>query len=123
MITKRKITLLARELRRKSTPEEVRLWHVLRKKQVNGYKFLRQHSIIYARSFEGNLLFFIADFYCAQLKLVVELDGKIHDFQKDYDQNRDMILREMGLKVLRIKNDEMEEIEKVVSRIKEMTHP
>jgi very-short-patch-repair endonuclease len=48
---------------------------------------------------------------------VVEVDGKIHDFQKDYDYNRDFVLKELGLKVLRIKNEELAEIESVIHKI------
>ena len=52
--------------------------------------------------------YFIADFYCAEKKLIIELDGKIHDEQKEYDENRDRILKEMKLKVIRFKNHELQ---------------
>jgi len=64
-------------------------------------------------------LFFIADFYCAEKKLVIEIDGKIHDFQKDYDQRKDEILSNMDLKVVRIKNEEMKNVGKVLEKISE----
>lgn len=115
--------MLARELRRRSTPAEDALWQALRGKQLDGFKFLRQHPIIYGRTFHGHLLFFIADFYCAKLRLVIELDGSVHNFQKEYDQNRDLILSELGMRVLRIKNEEMEDVEKVLGRIRKVTHP
>lgn len=70
-------------------------------------KFLRQHPPIYS-AVKNNPLYFIADFYCAELKLVVELDGDIHLAQKDYDENREMIIKEMGLKVVRFKNSEIQ---------------
>ena len=64
-------------------------------------------------------LFFIPDFYCAEKKLVIELDGKIHDFQKQKDQDREAILRDLGLNILRIKNDEIgSDIIEVLHRIK-----
>ena len=61
--------------------------------------------------------FFIADFYCAEKKLVIEVDGKIHDFQKDYDERRDEILTNMGLKVIRFKNKEVKFTNRVLDRI------
>lgn len=110
------ITQLARELRRKQTPEEAALWHELRNRQLKGCKFLRQHPIVYGYSM-GKPLFFIADFYCAAQKLVLELDGEVHEFQKDYDQNRDQILNKLGLRVLRFENRELKNIENVKERI------
>lgn len=62
-------------------------------------------------------IFFIANFYCAQQKLVVELDGKIHDYQHYYDYQRDLVLKELGLTILLIKNEERKAIEKVKSKI------
>jgi len=117
MITKYKITKLARELRKNPTPEERVLWALLRKKQLNGSKFLRQHPIIYGQQSDGSLLFFVADFYCAKSKLIVELDGRIHDFQKEYDQNRDLILRDLGMRVVRIENNELIDSGRVLSKI------
>jgi very-short-patch-repair endonuclease len=63
----------ARELRQELTPAEKVLWQALRDKQLAGFKFRRQHPIDR----------FIADFYCAACKLIVELDGGIHDEQQD----------------------------------------
>lgn len=71
-----------------------------------GLKFLRQYPIIYG-NYDTRKLFFIADFYCADKKLVIELDGTIHDFQKDYDKHRDKIIAEMGLTIVRFKNEEV----------------
>ncbi|NQU86855.1 MAG: endonuclease domain-containing protein [Mariniphaga sp.] len=106
----------ARDLRQNMTPEEKLLWKNLRNKRFKGLKFLRQHPIIY-EVINNRRLFFIADFYCAEKKLVIELDGKIHDFQKDYDQRRDEILNNMNLKVLRIKNEELKDIGEVLNKI------
>ncbi len=108
----------ARQLRRNMTPEEKLLWKNLRARRLNGAKFLRQHPIIY-QLHNNRPYYFIADFYCAQKKLVVELDGKIHDFQKEYDQHRDEILKSLGLNVLRIKNAELRDVEAVLKRIKD----
>jgi very-short-patch-repair endonuclease len=113
----------ARDLRRRSTPCERLLWGYVRNRQFYGYKFLRQHTIIYSR-FPHKWKFFIADFYCHSPRLVVELDGPIHDFQKEYDENRDLILTQLNMRVLRIRNEEVEDIEKVLRKIGSfLTHP
>ena len=111
------IIRLARELRKNQTPEEKLLWENLRNRKLHGKKFLRQHPLIYG-SYKNNPKFFIADFYCAERNLVIELDGKIHDFQQEYDEHREMIIREMGLKVLRVKNEEVADMINVLKKIK-----
>jgi len=58
-------------------------------------------------------------FTAQKKKLVIEIDGKIHDFQKDYDQRKDEILSNMDLKVVRIKNEEMKNVGKVLEKISE----
>ena len=52
--------------------------------------------------------FFVADFYCHEKKLVVEIDGKIHQRKKDYDQLRTQIINTLGIRVIRFKNEEIE---------------
>ena len=106
----------ARSLRKNMTPEEKILLQRLRNRRFQGLKFNRQHPIVY-EGINNRRLFFIADFYCAEKKLVVELDGKIHDFQKDYDERRDEILSNMGLKVLKVKNPEIKNVTKVLEKI------
>ena len=77
---------------------------------------MRQHPVIYQRS--GNELeFYIPDFYCASEKLVVELDGKIHELRKEKNAFRDSILNHFGLTVLRFKNEELGDIVKVLNII------
>jgi very-short-patch-repair endonuclease len=108
---------LCRKLRQDQTPSEARLWRRLKAIQFVGYKFRRQHPIIYS-SQQGLRKFFIPDFYCAEKLLIIELDGKIHEFQKDYDDNRDLILAQLGLRTIRILNEELEQnIETVFKRI------
>jgi very-short-patch-repair endonuclease len=80
MAYRRKITELARELRKKQTPSEITLWGELRNRTLCGVKFYRQHPLVYEDD-RGKLHFFIPDFYSAEQKLVIELDGKIHDYQ------------------------------------------
>ncbi|QQT24917.1 endonuclease domain-containing protein [Sphingobacterium spiritivorum] len=86
-----------RQLRRNQTPAEATFWNLVRSHRLNGLRFRRQHTI-------DN---YIVDFYCPELKLVIELDGSIHDNlgQSNYDYERDTKLRSMGYKVIRIENE------------------
>jgi very-short-patch-repair endonuclease len=86
-----------KKLRSNSTEAENILWEHLRKKKLSGLKFKRQYSIDH----------FVVDFYCSELKLAIELDGKIHLKKevKNHDENRDGYLSEFGIKILRIKNE------------------
>ena len=88
---------LAKEFRRQMTPEEKILWQHLRANRLNGLHFCRQQII------DG----FLADFYCHAAALVVEVDGKIHEQQVEYDAERDKVLSARGLRLLRIKNEEV----------------
>jgi len=108
-IRHKSITEIARSLRQNLTEPEKLLWKELRNRKLAGHKFLRQHPLFYFTLHKRTYLF-IADFYCAEKKLVIELDGKIHDYTKEYDSNRDFVLSERGLKVLRFKNEELEDI-------------
>lgn len=85
----------ARNLRNNSTLPEIILWEkVLRRKQLQGYSFLRQRPI-------GN---YIVDFFCKDLNLVVEIDGEIHKFQRSKDKKREAEIKEMGYSIKRINN-------------------
>jgi len=95
---------LARKLRKNQTPEEAQLWTYLRNRKYRGIKFYRQHPIRYES--HGKQRFFIADFYSREISMVIELDGKIHENQKDYDEHRDLIINNLGITVLRFDNDE-----------------
>ncbi len=119
--TKRKLRLIAkqrcRELRKHATPAEKRLWEHLRNHKLAGRKFYRQYPLFY--DFEGKESFFIADFYCHEARLVVEVDGKIHEFKKEYDKHREKIINLLGIKVVRIKNEGIEkDIHAVLERLK-----
>jgi ATP-dependent DNA helicase RecQ len=76
-----------RELRANPSEAEKLLWSVLRAKSVAGIKFRRQHPI------EP----YIADFYCAKARLVIEVDGESHDARVDYDRDRTAYLTTLGL--------------------------
>jgi very-short-patch-repair endonuclease len=87
----------SRNLRHESTPEEKKIWDALRNRKFHNYKFRRQHVI------EG----FVVDFYCQKLRLAVEVDGKIHERQKEYDELRQRLIEEKGIKFIRITNEEI----------------
>ena len=108
---------LTRSLRKKQTPSEKLLWKYIRDRRLEGKKFVRQYPIYY-KNINGKQEFFIADFYCAEHNLVVELDGKVHDSNKEYDEQRDIIIKGKGLSVLRIKNEELQIISTVLDKIK-----
>lgn len=82
-------------LRQNATPAETILWHFLRNRGVGGYKFRRQQGI-------GP---FILDFYCADLRLCVELDGHSHWMKNEYDIARTQFLNSQGIRVVRFPND------------------
>jgi very-short-patch-repair endonuclease len=94
-VTKAKLER-AKELRREMTPAEKLLWQEVRANKL-GVRFRRQQVI------QG----FIVDFYCHQAGLVVEVDGDIHDLQKEEDERREKVLSEMGLRIVRFGNDEV----------------
>jgi very-short-patch-repair endonuclease len=89
----------ARALRHKTTNAEDILWEELRNRKLGGFKFRRQHAI-------GR---FIADFYCHEAGLVIELDGNIHEIpdKKEYDKGRTTEMQDNHLTVLRFYNEEI----------------
>lgn len=89
----------ARELRKIETEAEKVFWsEILKSDKLAGFKFTRQKPL-------GG---FIVDFYCARFKLAIEIDGKVHDFQRTRDEERDNVLKEkFGIRVLRYKNEEI----------------
>lgn len=101
---------LARAMRKNPTQEENFLWQLLRRKDLDGHKFLRQHPLFYY-TYNEKQNFYIADFYCHKKKLVVEMDGGIHKLKTEEDKIRDEVLREKGIRTLRITNDEFNTLE------------
>jgi very-short-patch-repair endonuclease len=94
-----KLYQYGRELRQESTEAEKLLWVELRNKKLNGLKFRRQHPLDK----------FIVDFYCNEKKLVIELDGGVHNkkINKEYDEARTAMLAALNIIVLRFKNEEV----------------
>lgn len=108
-VTKEKLQR-AKELRRDMTPAEKILWQELRANKL-GVHFRRQQVIA------G----FIVDFYCHKATLVIEVDGDIHDLQQADDAKREKALREIGLRIVRFRNDEvLKNLSPMIHMIKEL---
>lgn len=106
-----KIKPFARQMRHEPTQAEDKLWQRLRRKGLSGYKFRRQHPIDR----------FIVDFFCAEARLVVEVDGSIHDYTQEEDALRTEYLESLGLRVLRFTNGEvLQQTDGVIERIAEV---
>lgn len=95
---RRKMVEVAREFRKEPTPSEDILWQSLRGKKLDGIKFRRQQPI-------GP---FVVDFYAPALRLVVEVDGLIHEYQQEADQARQALLEQLGLVIIHLSADEVE---------------
>jgi very-short-patch-repair endonuclease len=112
IITEQKVTKeklqRARELRRDMTPAEKSLWEELRANKL-GVHFRRQQIVA------G----FIVDFYCHKSALIVEVDGDVHDLQQEEDTRREKALSELGLRIVRFKNDEvLKNLSAVIEKIR-----
>ena len=110
---------IAQDYRKNPTEAERILWEHLRKFRYKGFIFRRQHPIV----------FFITDFYCHKIKLVVEVDGDYHsnDQTHEYDESRSGELERYGITVIRFSNEEvMNNVENVISgiqlKIDELSH-
>jgi very-short-patch-repair endonuclease len=109
-----KLYQYGRELRQSSTKAEKILWEYLRNRNLDGWKFRRQHPVDK----------FIADFYCHEKKLVVELDGAVHDdkMNAQYDEARSYELKGSAITVIRFRNGEVENnISFVLNEIRKVT--
>ncbi len=120
---KPEVFALARILRSKETDAEKRLWTVIQKNLL-GFKFRRQHPIS----------FFVADFYCHALRLIIEVDGDVHnEFEQAlWDEGRTAEIETFGVKVIRFRNEEIysdlqnviKELEKEIAvRVEELKPP
>ena len=92
-----KLKPLAREHRHNDTPAEALLWQHLRERKLNGFKFRRQHPIER----------FIVDFFCAEVRLIIEVDGEIHQYTIEEDHLRQSFLESLNFRVLRFTNAEV----------------
>ena len=102
------IEAAARRLRRNMTPAEKKLWQALKSKKLGGLKVRAQHPV-------GP---FTLDFYCPACKLVVELDGGVHEGQAEYDEARTRRLNEYNYRVIRFCNEDvLEDLPSVLEQI------
>jgi len=119
MYSLKQIALIAsRNLRKNQTPAELAFWNKVKDKKIFGLKFLRQHPLFY--EYYSKKKFFIADFYCKDLKLIVEIDGGIHEQQAEYDNIRSEILEtQKNFTVKRYTNEAvLNDINKVMINLK-----
>ena len=96
---------LCKKLRKSQTRAELIFWKQVRNRKFMGLKFYRQFPIFY--QINNRESFFISDFFCFDKKTVIEIDGKIHDFRQNEDEERSAILNNMGIRVVRISNEEI----------------
>ncbi|MDO9391176.1 MAG: DUF559 domain-containing protein [bacterium] len=100
---------LAKAMRRNMTLAERCFWNAVRANKIVGMHFHRQQVI------DG----FIADFYCGDQRLVVEIDGGIHETQKDNDNKRETALKKNGLRIIRFSNQEViNNLDRVLQKLK-----
>jgi very-short-patch-repair endonuclease len=91
--------MMSRDLRQRSTFTEKIVWNMLRNRRMFGYRFKRQVV------FDG----FILDFFCNELRLAIEIDGPIHENQKEYDALRQFIIEQEDVRFIRVTTREIEE--------------
>ena len=115
---KAELFTLALQMRKNPTEAERAMWKILRKFRHSGFAFRRQHPIE----------FYIADFYCHNLRLVIEVDGEIHTEKEiqSHDEGRTGELERFGIKVIRFTNSQILNecdlvVEKINAAIKELT--
>jgi very-short-patch-repair endonuclease len=109
---------VARDLRKNQTESEKIFWEAVRGRKFLNKKFIRQYMIKFELS--GVRRYFIADFYCSEEKLIIEIDGKIHENQKEYDELRTKIINILGISVVRIKNEEINNTESIYEFLKRL---
>lgn len=101
---------IARQLRKGETSSEKIMWQALRGRRLNNLKFRRQHPIANTA--------FVADFLCYEARLIIEIDGLIHNFQQEADALRQSVLESEGYFVLRFTNEQVKtELENVLKKI------
>lgn len=100
----------ARALRQRETPSERILWDRLRNRRFRGLKFRRQHAVFA----------YVLDFYCAELRLAIEIDGGVHAHResRERDLSRQLAIEELGIRFVRVSADEVERnVDSVLNRV------
>ena len=101
----------AKDMRKNQTEAEIALWEAVRSRRLAGLKIRRQHPVKQ----------FILDFYCHEYLLGIEIDGSVHetDEAKEYDLNRTAELENLGITIIRFKNEEvLNDLSKVLTKIR-----
>ncbi|HEX6746334.1 MAG TPA: DUF559 domain-containing protein [Longimicrobium sp.] len=99
----------ARTMRKEMTPAETMLWKAIRRGALDGISFRLQHAV-------GR---FILDFYAPQHKLGIEVDGAVHDSQRERDAERSEMLALREIRIVRFRNEEVEnDLPRVLERIR-----
>jgi very-short-patch-repair endonuclease len=98
------ITIRSRQLRKKQTPAETIVWKAVRNRRL-GFKIVRQKPVLL--DYFNKKVAFIADFYCDEAKLVIEIDGSVHSKKSDYDSLRTLLMQQKGLRLIRFTNDDV----------------
>ncbi len=110
MSLKQKMTAVARQFRQEPTVSEEILWQAIRSRKLDGRRFRRQQPIGV----------FVVDFFCSSENLVIEVDGGIHEFQQERDQQRQQLLESLNLKVVRVTSEQVERnLESVLASIRQ----
>jgi very-short-patch-repair endonuclease len=115
MSIKARATPTARLLRKDSTEAEKRFWEIVRNRRFHNKKFLRQHAICFP--YMGKMRYFVADIYCAEVRLVVEIDGSIHENQQEYDAYRTELINQRAISVVRLKNEDSGFLKKIEAKL------
>nr|WP_019499650.1 DNA methyltransferase [Pseudanabaena sp. PCC 6802] len=111
---KQKMTEVARQFRKEPTPSEIILWQALRGRKLEGRKFRRQQPI-------GA---FVVDFFCGAERLIVEVDGGVHESQQEADRQRQELLESLGLRVVRISSELVEtRLDEVLAVVRQAFDP
>ncbi len=114
MASNSKILNIAKELRKNMTIAEKVFWQEIRNRKFYNLKFRRQMPLVFGD------YHFIADFYCSEKKLIIEIDGNYHEDieTKEYDDFREDILKTAGYKIFRATNhDVIYNIDKVLDKL------
>ncbi len=108
---------LCKKMRKNPTKAEDIFWQAVRKRKFMRVKFYRQYPIFF--DYLGKETFYIADFYSFEHKLVVEIDGRIHNYTQQRDRFRTEIINLLGINVIRFKNEDIiNDLEYVLDKLK-----
>ncbi len=95
-----------RELRKRQTNAEKIFWQAVRNRRFHGKKFTRQIPYFFYQGYDYT--FYVIDFHCHELKLAVELDGSSHDNKSEEDAEKTKIIEASGIRLVRFRNEEVE---------------